>query len=270
MLIGGDARALEMEKRLREDGFSVDTLGLHEGDERTADMECAQVVLFAYPFSARDGCVPTMTGLTIHPEDVLAKLKQDTLVLCGRGLEQKDVQPCMFCSYMKDELLMESNAQLSAEAAVYEAMKRTELALMDLRVLVTGYGRFARALAQRLRALGAEVWVAARKQEQRHAAENDGMHAVSMEEMHGALPHMHMVLNTVPAQVMGERELQALPQGAWLLELASAPYGFDRKKAAELGLNCDVLPALPARYAPASAGMALKNAVIRLLGEVEA
>jgi len=270
LLIGGDRRALEMERLLVQDGFQVDTLGLHEGDERTADAASAQAVLFAYPFSVRDGCVPAASGLTIHPEDVIAKLKTDTLVLAGRGLDPTDVQPCVFRSYMEDEKLQEENAQLSAEAAVCEAMQRTALALMDQTVLVTGYGRFAHALAQRLHAFGAQVWIAARREEQRLMASDDGLQSVSMEEMHKVLPRMHMVFNTVPAQVMGERELLAMQKDAWLLELASAPYGFDRKRALELELHCDVLPALPARYAPISAGMALKKAAVRLIQEAEA
>lgn len=270
LLIGGDRRVLEMEKLLRQDGYPVDTLGLHEGDEQVADAANAQAVLFAYPFSVRDGCVPTMTGLTIHPDDILEKLAPDTLILAGRGMTEKMAHPCRLKFYWEDERLESRNAHLSAEAAVCEAMQRTDFALMDQTVLVTGYGRFARALASRLHALGAEVWIAARREEQRLAAADDGLYAVSLEEMHRVLPRVHMVLNTVPAQVMGERELQALSQGTWLLELASAPYGFDRKRAMEMGLRCDVLPALPARYAPASAGMALKNAAIRLIQEAEA
>ena len=269
LLTGGDRRTLEMEKLLVQDGFAVDTLGLHEGDERTVQFEKADAVLFAYPFSVRDGCVPSVSGLSIHPEDVIAKCNPDALVLAGRGLEPEDVHKRVFRSYMEDKELEERNAQISAEAAVCEAMQRTALALMDQTVLVTGYGRFARALAKRLRSLGAEVWIAARRAEQRLVAECDGMHAVSMEEMRDVLGRMHMVFNTVPAQVMGERELQALPRGAWILELASAPYGFDRKMVVQMGLNCEVLPSLPARYAPISAGMALKDAAVRLIREAD-
>ena len=267
LLIGGDKRALEMENLLRKDGFEVDTLGLHEGDEQTADIASAQAALFAYPFSVRDGCVPALNGLTIHPQDVMKKLSPNALILAGRGLQS--AEPNRLIHYMEDERLEERNAEISAEAAVCETMQRTELALMDQTVLVTGHGRFARALARRLRALGAEVWVAARRKEQRLEAANNGMHAVSFAELYQLLPKIRMVLNTVPAQVMGERELQALPKGAWLLELASAPYGFDREQAQKMGLHVDVLPALPARYAPKSAGMALKAAAVRLIREAD-
>lgn len=270
LLIGGDRRALHLEALLKADGFLVDTMGLHTGDEQTVDFAAADAVLLGYPFSVRNGCVPTMTGLTIHPEDVLAKLAPGTLVLAGRGMTDEMAENLPVKRYMEDEWLEERNAQISAEAAVCEAMQRMERALTDMKVLVTGYGLFGRALAKKLRVLGAEVWVAARREEQRQNALSDGMHAVSLERMHQVLPQIHLVLNTIPAQMMGERELCAIEKDSWILELASAPYGFDRKKAQELGLNCDLLPALPARYAPLSAALALKDAVLRLLEEVEA
>jgi len=159
------------------------------------------------------------------------------------------------------------NAELSAEAAVCEAMQRMDKAILDMRVLVTGYGLFGRALAKRLRAMGAEVWIAARRQEQRLLAASDGMQPVELTDLPSAASQADMLLNTIPAQVIDTVVLRSMRPGSWLLELASAPYGFDRKEAQTLGLNCDVLPALPARYAPLSAAMALKQAVVQLLAE---
>ena len=84
-------------------------------------------------------------------------------------------------------------------------------------VLVTGYGRFGRALAQKLKTLGADVWVAARREEQRLAARSDGMRAVALSELPGLAGRMDMVLNTIPARVLGPDTLAALPKapGFW-------------------------------------------------------
>ena len=267
LLVGGDRRALYLEEQLKKDGYAVATLGLHAEDEKTANPVEAEALLFAYPFSVRDGCVPTMTGLTVHPQDVLRQAEEGAVVLAGRGLEL--TEGFKWRRYAEAEELEERNAEISAEAAVCEAMQRMDRSLMDAMVLVTGYGKFGRALAKRLKGLGAEVWAAARREKQRLLAASDGMHPIAIGEIRRILPDIDMVFNTIPAQVIGEEELQALQPGGWLLELASAPYGFDRKKAAEYGLNCDVLPALPARYAPYSAGLALKEAAVKLLKEAE-
>lgn len=266
LLVGGDRRALYLAKLLQEDGYLVDSIGLTRGDERTARMEEADALLFPYPFSVRDDCVPCLSGITLHPAGVLARTKPGAVLLAGRGLE---ADPSFTVKrYMNSDTLEERNADISAEAAMHEAMSCMDMAMMDAKVLVTGYGRFGRSLARRLRALDARVWVAARREEARLLAASDGMRAVSLTDLRAVLPKMDMVLNTVPAQVLGEQELRAMTPGAWLLELASAPYGFDRDLAKALGLHAQVLPALPARYAPKSAAMALHDAVIRLLLEV--
>ena len=265
LMVGGDQRMLELEKLLQKDGYAVDTLGLHAGDEATAQPEKADAALFPYPFAVRRDCVPALNGLTIHPADVLRRLRPGVPVLAGRGIEICADHPVK--RYEDVESLLDQNAALSAEAAVCETMQRTPKALMDMTALVVGYGRFGRALAQRLRALGAEVWAAARRTEMRRLAASEGMQPVTLTNMDAALRKADIVLNTVPAQVLTEDKLRLLSPGVPLLELASAPYGFDRDVAVALGHPCEVLPALPARYAPHSAALALRQAAIRLLEE---
>ena len=273
LVAGGDGRMLRLARMLAGDGFAVSTLGLVFGDEKTAGVASAQALLFPYPFAVRDGRAPTLTGLTLHPEDVLDGARPGAALLAGAGLE-----PCLeapearakgfrLFRYESSPAFLDRNAELSAEGALAQAMGRTGDALSDMAVLVTGYGRFGRALAKRLKALGADVWVAARREEQRLAARSDGVRAASLSELPALAGRMDMVLNTIPARVLGTEALAALPKGAWLLELASAPYGFDRDAAARLGLNVEVLPALPARYAPQSAARALKQVSLELLRE---
>lgn len=273
LLAGGDRRMLLLAPMLKQLGYEVDTMGLVPGDEDLSKTAQADAVLFPYPFSVKNGVIPTLTGLRLKPETVLESVRENIPVLAGRGLE-----PYVFSSgaalrglrvmrYTCASGFEEQNAAISAEAAVHEAMLRLDRALMDTCILVTGYGAFGRALAGRLRALGAHVWVAARRREIRELAAQDGMETAPFEELLTVLPEMQMVLNTVPAQVMGERELRCMRPDTWLLELASAPYGFDRDLAHALGLRTALLPGLPALYAPVSAALALKNAVTLLLKE---
>ena len=267
LAVGGDRRCLFMAEELSRKGYQVDTLGLKPEDEQTWQPAEADALLFPYPFAVRNGCVPTMTGLTIHPEDVLARAKPGIPVLAGKGLEGYVHGDWPLKRYMDDKVLNDINAALSAEAAVCEAMQRTERSLMEMRMLVTGYGRFGRSLAQKLKALGAQVWVAARREEQRTLASAEGMHAISIADMANGIGEMEMILNTIPARILTETAIGKLKSEAWILELASAPYCFDPEQARDLGLHFEVLPALPARYAPASAGKALAEAAVRMLEE---
>jgi len=266
LLAGGDRRTACLAELLERDGYAVETLGLRK--EETVHMEQADAVLFAYPFSVKNGLIPCLTEERIRLEDVLAELREDAVLIAGRGMEGYIRQDSPHLKRYTDAPMLEKrNAELSAEAAVCEAMLHSRLALMDTKALVTGYGLFGRALALRLKALGVQVWVAARREQQRAQAAADGMQAVSIIEMADILPEMNLILNTVPARIFGEYHLKQIPDGCWLLELASAPYGFDMDTARAMGVSCLHLPGLPARYSPASAALALHEAVEKLLEE---
>lgn len=261
LVVGGDRRMGLLARLLLQDGFTVDTLGLRPGDEKTARVREAKTLLFPYPVSVKNGRVPTQTGLLIRPEEILAQVTPAATVLAGRGLKQTVLR------YEQAEGFARRNAELSAESTIGEVMQRSERALMDMRLLITGYGLFGRALAMRCRALGAAVCIAARREAARHQARTDGMEAIPLEEMGERAAHVHMLLNTVPAPIIGEDVLKALPESAWLLELASAPYGFDREAAERLHPRFEMLPGLPGKCVPLSAALTLKDACLALLKE---
>ena len=267
LLAGGDRRMACLAEKLEQQGFLVDTMGLRpkEVHTRTAD-----AVLFAYPFSVKNGRIPTLAGGPLKPEDVLKAVDPTALIIAGKGMEgylRQDLPNLK--RYTDAKNFEQRNAELSAEAAVCEAMLHCRLALMDAKVLVTGYGLFGRAVCLRLKALGAQVWVAARREKQRMQAVEDGMQAVSIVEMADVLAQMDLILNTVPARIFGEYHLKRIPKGCWLLETASAPYGFDADTAKAMGVACVQLPGLPARYSPESAALALYEAVMELLREAD-
>lgn len=265
LVVGGDRRMGLLARLLSQDGFAVDTLGLRPGDEKTARMGEAKTLLFPYPISVKNGRVPTQTGLLIHPEEILTQAAPDAVVLAGRGMEEEGTR--LFLRYEQVEGFARRNAELSAESALGEMMQRSERALMDMRVLITGYGLFGRALAMRCRALGASVCVAARREAVRRQAVEEGMEAIPLEEMGERVASVHMLLNTVPAPIIGEDVLMALPESAWLLELASAPYSFDREAAERLHPRFEILPGLPGKCVPLSAALTLKEACLALLKE---
>ena len=100
-----------------------------------------------------------------------------------------------------------------------------------------------------LRALGANVTVAARRKNQRDAAGD----AVSIGEMDGQLREFDIIVNTVPALVLTAQNLPLVKKDARIIDLASPPYGVDLTAAAHLELNAALESALPARYAPKAA-----------------
>lgn len=152
------------------------------------------------------------------------------------------------------------NALLTAEGAVYCAMDKSKRALRGSVCCVVGYGRIGRELARLLAALGAHIRVAARREAARREAQSAvGAAAFDIPLPESALQGCDMVFNTVPAAVLGDRELLRLPPDALIIELASPPYGVNLEAARRLGLAAYIESGLPARYAPVSAARLLMD-----------
>ncbi|MDR0531369.1 MAG: dipicolinate synthase [Oscillospiraceae bacterium] len=149
------------------------------------------------------------------------------------------------------------NAIPSAEGAIAEAIALSPGNLHLSQVLVLGYGKCGRVLAQKLRGLGAHVTVAARRWESACAAIADGSEALDFLLLPYHMPRFQYVFNTIPAMVLGELMLNALPREAVIIDIASAPGGVDFTVAKQLGIAAKLCPGLPGKYAPRSAGEAV-------------
>jgi dipicolinate synthase subunit A len=269
-VIGGDERARRLASICGEKDL-VTTLGLNDGDEACTGLEEADILLFPYPYSAQNGRIPNARGLCVDPPDVLSRAKNGAVALAGEGLEpyvaaaEAMGKAITLKRYRDDEVFLQENADISAEGALCYAMQQLDVCMAGLSVLVIGYGRFGRALAQKLRNLDANVIVAARSDAARLKARSDGMHAVDLPEIPQAAGGIRVLMNTVPARVVEEKALEMLPPNALLLELAGRPYGFDLKMAESMGFSAVKLPGIPARYAPESAAKALYEAMNRML-----
>lgn len=156
-------------------------------------------------------------------------------------------------------------ARLTAEGAI--ALLRPETGLSGAHILLLGYGRIARLLARELQKAGALVTAAARSGEQRAWAEAEGIEALPLDALSGALDRFDVIIGTIPAPVLTEPLLALVRKDALLLELASAPGGIDAAAAHERGLRYIRAPGLPAKYAPERAAVILRDAVYAAAAE---
>lgn len=187
-------------------------------------------------------------------------LDAETLELCHlRGLAPTD--------YFRREELIAANAVATAEGAIGLIMAETPMTLWRSRVLVVGYGRIGRTLAHRLSALGAKVTVSARNYGDLAWIEALGWEALDTRRLEGAVGDFDIVVNTVPAPVLGERVLAGLKPDALCLDLASKPGGVDLEAASSLGVRAIWALGLPGEAAPRTAGQAIKDAVYNILKE---
>ena len=265
---GGDARIEAAVQAARRAGW--DCLHIRK-EEDLADLpESADVVLLPWPKSFLEGKLVALPGdWAAERETVLKSLPPCRLLLAGREMGE-----CSCAGRLlhpeQDEAFLTANAELTAEGALARILRHKGRALPGRLVVVTGFGRVGRAMTRRLCAMGAFVAVCARNEGQMQAAHDLGAHPVPLAELGTMAKRADVVVNTVPARLMGRAMLEQMDRNTLLVELASAPYGIDLDAAVQLGLDVALESGLPGRYAPKDAGEALFACVRRALdGEEE-
>ena len=158
----------------------------------------------------------------------------------------------------------------TAEGAIQIAMEQLPITIHGARVLVVGFGRVGRVVAQRMAALGARVSVAARRYESLAWARAMGYGAEKTGQLAGWLCSYDLVVNTVPALVLGEAELADLRPDCLVLDLASRPGGVDPQAAERLGRKVIHALSLPGKVAPVTAGAAIQSTIYNMLHELGA
>lgn len=169
--------------------------------------------------------------------------------------------------YLSREELSTRNAVPTAEGAVQILLEEMPRTIFGSSVLVLGFGRIGARMAVLLKALGADVIVAARDAADRARAEMAGCRSIAFTELTEAAAGADVVCNTVPAKVVDAAVLAAMQPEALVLDLASKPGGVDWDAAQDLGRHVVWALSLPGKTAPVTAGDIIAVTVRHILEE---
>ena len=131
-----------------------------------------------------------------------------------------------------------------------------------LKCAVTGYGKCASVISQKLKVLGADVTAVARSDKNLSDAENDGMHTCRLTDFPAVCHGFDTIINTVPSRIIDRNILSKIKKDCVIIEIASAPFGIDFDCATELGINAIKAGSLPGRISPETAGEIICDTVL--------
>ena len=202
------------------------------------------------------------------PPELLEALRPGQWVLGGCLGDQKNTLEALGVhafDYYEDTLLQYANAVPTAEGAIGILIDRTPDTIRGSKGLVIGYGRIGAVLSQLLSELGAEVTVSARRDSDLGRIIAAGHRPERTGVWEYGLAQYDYIVNTVPAHILTAQDYRQMRRDVILLELASAPGGFDEALCRECGLTLLRAPGLPGKCAPKAAGEAIAGAVMRIL-----
>lgn len=280
-VIGGDLRAAHLCALLRDDGHDVRAFALEKAELGGEIALCgsaaeaargADCVVLPLPVINQRGGLNTPLSARVCPvAETLDALSPAQIICAGRVDEQTRAaareRHLTLIDFFEREELCVLNAVATAEGAVGILMQETPTTLWGMEILVIGFGRIGRLLADRLKALGAAVSVSARNCGDMAWIRALNYKALDTRALEGQLGRFDAVVNTVPAMVLGESRLRELKPGALCIDLASKPGGLDFSAAGRLGLRALWALSLPGEVAPVSAGKFIRDTIYNILGE---
>lgn len=272
-IVGGDMRSVLLAEALAADGHRVFCFANEKGG-MSSSVKCrslpaclfdADCVVLPIPAEREGFLNAPLSEERMQTGEIISELLPGQR-LFGGGISERLSSLAAAGSipvfdFMEDEGFVSYNALLTAEAAAGLLIHDCDKAILGSRALVLGYGRIGRALVSRLKALGADVTAAARSETVLKEAGSAGAHILKLAELESGIGAFDFILNTVPARILSSSVLCSAAENAAFLELASAPGGFDRKFAENVGLKIMAAPGLPGRFSPRSSAQYLKKLI---------
>ena len=182
----------------------------------TDNIKEASVVVLPIPLS-RD--LEYITGENIRIEDFVDSLKGKIVFSGGiaksirRLLEVNNVE---YYDLMDRDDVAIKNAIPTAEGAIKVAMEKLDKTIYGLNVLVLGFGRVGKVLADRLQKLGANVYCEARKEKDLAEIYSMGYNGVSLNKLDSYLNKVDIIFNTVPFMILTKKRLENLLDNIYL------------------------------------------------------
>ncbi len=278
-VVGGDSRQLYTARRLEEYGFPVSLAGF----ENHGGVPAIPEVLPAEALQSSAAVLPlpcTKNGRTLNApfaageiplKAVLEAAAPGSVFFVGMAPEgfRKSLEAAgaQVFDYYRSEALTLQNARLTAEGALGIIIEKTPVTVWRMNAAVTGYGRISRFLCRMLQSLGAKVTVYARDPVQRALAETEGLSAQPLSLLPEQTHRFDVIVNTVPAPVIGADAVENAGERCLFIETASAPYGIDADACKRYNRELVKAFSLPGRTAPVTAGILIADAVAGMMKE---
>ncbi|MBO5358126.1 MAG: NAD-binding protein [Clostridia bacterium] len=257
LIIGGDNRLRVAKKQLDKENFLVDTLGLYPDDNGI--IEIADIILLPVP-TTKDGqtVFSPLTNRKIYLDEINRRVNNQLILCCNYKFDGKN-----YIDYNQLDSFALLNAVPTAEGAIALAINETDFTLWESKILVIGYGRVGKIVADRLKALGARVTVSARKPKDFATLSALGFKYINTETLCDIYLDYDIIFNTVDVTVLSESALQNCP--ADLIIDLSSKGGFNLNFAKALGIKAFKPGGIPGVCAPKTAGKILAETVRELI-----
>ncbi|MDO5556723.1 MAG: dipicolinate synthase subunit DpsA [Clostridia bacterium] len=283
-IIGGDLRIVKLIEMLKQDGFKVYTYGLEKADSlfkgeniiKSGTLQDAisnvDIVIGPIPLSSNNVDINTPFSEESIKLETLAKYLNDKTFIAGnvKGnfYNLVDREKVKIIDLLKREELTILNTISTAEGAIQIAMEETTKTLHGSKVLIMGYGRTGKILANMLKGFGVEVSCEARKNVDLAWIKAYGYKPIKLTQLEQNLGDYDIIINTIPYMILDNERLKLVNEECLIIDLASNPGGVDRTSARNMGIKTIWALSLPGKVAPLTSAEFIKDTLYNIFREL--
>jgi len=280
-VLGGDARQLEVIRKLTELDAKVTLIGFEQLDSgftsaskeliADASFEDLDAILLPVPGTNNEGVVDTIFSneKVVLTKEILDSTPEHCTIYSG--ISNSYLDGIIAASNRKLVKLFERddvaiyNSIPTVEGTIMMVIQHTEYTIHNSKVAVLGLGRTGMSVARTFHSLGAKVKVGARRSEHIARIVEMGLEAFEFKNIEESLKDVDVVINTVPTLIVTASVISKLQPHALIIDLASKPGGTDFRYAEKRGIKALLAPGLPGIVAPKTAGQIIGNVLTQLL-----
>ncbi|KGX88394.1 dipicolinic acid synthetase subunit A [Pontibacillus litoralis] len=283
VMMGGDARQLEIIRRLCEWDANVLLVGFDQLDHgftgakqvtmEDLDPKQSDALILPVPGTNDQGEMETIFSKKpiVLQKEWLQRTPEHCIVFTGITNPYltsiaKETNRTLVSLFNRDDVAI-YNSVPTVEGTIMMAIQHTDYTIHSSDVIVLGIGRVGMSVARAFSALGAKVKVAARKSEDLARAHEMALEPILIQELKEHVQHSDIVINTIPAPVITANVLQNMKSSTFVIDLASKPGGTDFRYAEKRGIKALLAPGLPGIVAPKTAGNILANVITQIMKE---
>ncbi|MDD5923500.1 MAG: dipicolinate synthase subunit DpsA [Clostridia bacterium] len=273
-ILGGDIRMIYAGEEFEKDGYVVRYFGFDKIDDKYNDdissvLECDCIILPVPSTKDKETIFMPLSSQKVYIQDLPKRLSEKPVFCCiSKSLTNvnEDFGKLNLIDYYEAPGFAEENAIPTANATMAIIHTLISKPLVNVPVLIMGYGRIGKACAKACQADFCDVSVSVRSDKNDAEIKQAGYNKEN--SLNLMYPDKYeIIINTVPHMLLDRDTLSKLNPNALIIDLASDKGGTDFAFARQMNIQAILASGLPGKYYPEEAGKIIEKIIARLVEE---
>ncbi len=197
----------------------------------------------------------------------LNSLKNGAKVFTGvsdRSINEKfNSQSVELISFMNYKEIVIANSVPTAEGVLFYLLSEMKRTVFNSHILVIGFGICGSEIANKLKALNANVDILEVAEEKIALAKLNKFNNIG--DSIANLKKYDAIINTVPLKVLDRNQIESIDKHTLIFDIASSPFGFEADIVKELEIHYKRILGLPSRFGVDYSGKILGDFILKLV-----